>query len=527
MERKAVEERLMPIVWVAVLAYGASQIAIYATGGRPTAAFSFAPLLFLLLIVLGFGRRPETPRVGRGVWLPLLPFALFTIWYLFKRLFGEFSLAPILFHLQYELESNGLFLDFLRRISAMLLPFLLVGVAWWQLSARRSILRTAGEALFFPLLVLNPFSFGIADYVREAHAQSSVDLLAHYREPPAARSAGRQANLIHVYLESTERTLWNEAVFGDIAAPLKRLESQGFSATGIEQVKLTNWTLAGQVASSCGVPLLSVGLLRGNRYDHAETIMPEAACLSDILARDGYEMTFMKAAGIAFAGTDTFLESHGYTRWLGFHELGANYPAASNPWGLDDEDLFDAAWQEISRLRDARRPYAVTLTTLGGHAPEGYVSRSCLKDPAITALANTTLKAFACTNRLAAAFVDRLAAAGNLEDTIVVLQSDHLAMRNHVYETLKTLDRRNSFIMLGPGISPRLQSGARASLVDIYPTILEALGYSLPDDRAGLGVSLLSQRETLLRQIGLNRLNRAILSDSALRDRLWGLHRSM
>jgi phosphoglycerol transferase len=100
-------------------------------------------------------------------------------------------------------------------------------------------------------------------------------------------------------------------------------------------------------------------------------------------------------------------------------------------------------------------------------------------------------------------------------------------MRNHVYETLKTLDRRNSFIMLGPGISPRLQSGARASLVDIYPTILEALGYSLPDGRAALGVSLLSQRETLLRQIGLNRLNRAILSDSALRDRLWGLHRSM
>ena len=57
--------------------------------------------------------------------------------------------------------------------------------------------------------------------------------------------------------------------------------------------------------------------------------------------------------------------------------------------------------------------------------------------------------------------------------------------------------------------------------------ILEALGYSLPDDRAALGVSLLSQRETLLRQIGLNRLNRAILSDSDLRDRLWGLHRSM
>ncbi|MBZ7927183.1 sulfatase-like hydrolase/transferase (plasmid) [Ensifer adhaerens] len=50
---------------------------------------------------------------------------------------------------------------------------------------------------------------------------------------------------------------------------------------------------------------------------------------------------------------------------------------------------------------------------------------------------NDTLRALACTNALTAEFVDRLERSGLMEDTVLVIQSDHLAMRNEIYSMLE------------------------------------------------------------------------------------------
>lgn len=237
----------------------------------------------------------------------------------------------------------------------------------------------------------------------------------------------------------------------------------------------------------------------------------------------------MKGAMLQFAGTDGFVAAHNYHKGIGYSEIGANYPAPVtafgtrvNPWGIDDEDLFDAAFKEITALSTGKKPFGVTMTTIGGHSPQGYISRSCLSDADVMSLPNRTLQAFYCTNKLTEAFIEKLAEAGLLENTVVVVQSDHLAMRNQIYRQLKSIERRNTFIILKDGLSPNF-SAATATMVDTYPTLLEALGYTLPNRSAGLGMSLLSDRTTLAGQVGLNRLNDAILSDYALRDKLWGI----
>ncbi len=518
------------MIWAAIFALTILNVLVKVMDEDPNLIFYGFPPLFLILLALGFGRRFATGQPAMGWWLPLIPLTMLMIWCVFIQVFGHFSLAPILFHFQYEMESNGVMSSVALQVAMELLPFLLLYICWRQAARGHRRMQTFGSLLTVPLLVLNPFTFGIGNYVMRAYASDQLDLTRHFSDPSAAtKPKGRQPNLVHIYLESAERTLFDESLFGKTATPLKRLESRGFSATGIAESEKTNWTLAGHIASNCGTPLLGLGATDRNDFDQVNAMLPEAVCLSDILARDGYSLSFMKGAMLQFAGTDGFVAAHNYHKGIGYSEIGANYPAPVtafgtrvNPWGIDDEDLFDAAFKEITTLSTGKKPFGVTMTTIGGHSPQGYISRSCLSDADVMSLPNRTLQAFYCTNKLTEAFIEKLAEAGLLENTVVVVQSDHLAMRNQIYRQLKSIERRNTFIILKDGLSPNF-SAATATMVDTYPTLLEALGYTLPNRSAGLGVSLLSDRTTLAGQVGLNRLNDAILSDYALRDKLWGI----
>lgn len=519
------------MIWAAVFAITILNIAVKVVDEDPKLILYGFPPLFLILLALGFGRRFANGRPTMGWWLPLIPLAMLMIWCVFIQVFGSFSLAPILFHFQYEMESNGVMSSVALQVVMEILPFLLLFVCWRQAARGHRRMQMFGGLLTIPFLVFNPFTFGIGNHVMRAYASDQLDLTRHFSDPSVAmKPQDQQPNLIHIYLESTERTLWDESLFGKTASPLKRLEARGFSATGIAESEKTNWTLAGQIASNCGTPLLGLGTTGRYDFAHVKALLPKAVCLSDILARDGYDLTFMQGAMLGFAGTDGFVAAHHYQKGIGYGEIGANYPAPVtafgtrvNPWGIDDEDLFDAAFKEIMALSTGKKPFGLTISAIGGHSPRGFISRSCLADADVMSLPNQTLQAFYCTSKLTEAFISKLAKTGLLQNTVVVVQSDHLAMRNQVSRQLKSKERRNTFIILKDGLSPSVTATA-ATMVDTYPTILEALGYTLPDRKAGLGVSLLSGRTTLVGQVGLDELNDAILSDRALRDKLWGIH---
>jgi phosphoglycerol transferase len=247
--------------------------------------------------------------------------------------------------------------------------------------------------------------------------------------------------------------------------------------------------------------------------------MASVTCLTDILARDGYRTEFVKGFDLGFAGTDAFLRSHRYDRAMGLHE----YPGYSGPfseWGAYDDGLYDFALGEVKRLREAGEPFYFTLTTNGGHFPNGVVSPECGGDPERNENRLPLVAALDCTNRLTGRFIDRLEKAGLLENTIVVLQSDHLMMLNPLDAKLDAHSRRNLFIAFGPGV-PQAESDRPASMVDVYPTLLELLGYSLPEHRAALGVSLLSDKPTLIEELGKDELDHSIGTDMHLARSLW------
>ncbi|BBI58718.1 hypothetical protein HSBAA_00240 [Vreelandella sulfidaeris] len=91
-----------------------------------------------------------------------------------------------------------------------------------------------------------------------------------------------------------------------------------------------------------------------------------------------------------------------------------------------------------------------------------------------------------CSTWLARSLIDRLETEGLLDNTLVVVLSDHLTMRVSVWDQLTALDRDNTLIMLGDDIQPQ-RIRRDATMLDVFPTILDALGFRLEGEACRAG----------------------------------------
>ncbi|NIC05458.1 LTA synthase family protein, partial [Billgrantia bachuensis] len=235
----------------------------------------------------------------------------------------------------------------------------------------------------------------------------------------------------------------------------------------------------------------------------------------------GYQLTYMGGASVNFAGKGLFYEGHGFDTVLGREELQPllDDPEYVNNWGLYDDSLFEFSLEELRRLNAEGGPWGLVNLSLSGHAPYGYPAQACL-DRQGEFDGNDILFSVECSAWLARDFLAQAEAEGLLDNTVVIVASDHLTMRVSAWEQLIEGERDNTFILLGPGI-PQGRQRREASMVDVFPTILEAMGFTIDWHRAGLGVSLLSDEPTLLEEHGEEFFNARMREEIALQERLW------
>lgn len=486
---------------------------------QDTTAVGIALLVAAALGSANIGRR-SAPDRGIALLWSALPLLLVCVWYFFVTVFGEFNIWAVLFHIQMGMETPAVVRQYLNDAVPALAGFLLVLVGWGILASRDERLRRHDRWAFALLLLANPIFFQLA-FMAQAEVGEDGRLAARFVDVAAVGPVqGKKRNYIHIFLESAERTYFDEA-FGDVMSPIAPLEARGFSSTGLRQTALTGWSAAGIAAANCGVPLFAKGLMQSKYLEFVPEFLPSATCIGDLLARDGYALTFVMGAEMKFAGIGNLFARHGYNRLIGGQELDELYKGSKSAWGPDDEVVFQGALDEVRRLAATGKNYGITVDTAGGHAPNGHISSSCADDPAVSAISPAILRGTKCTNILAARFLKQLEEEGLLKDTVVVVQSDHLAMRSPVTQRLDALERRNLFFVYGDGIEPQ-RVNKPASPADIMPTILEFLGYRLPERRAGLGVSLRAgQLPSLVEAMGEAQYDDAVLRDSVLGDRLW------
>src|SRR5208282_6879460 len=104
-------------------------------------------------------------------------------------------------------------------------------------------------------------------------------------------------NLVIVYVESMEQSYADAQAFGKNRIPhLTLLQDDNVAFGRFVQVANTGWTIAGMVATMCGIPLKAIGLITKNYFDAFNAFLPDAACLGDILKENGYRTEFLQGA---------------------------------------------------------------------------------------------------------------------------------------------------------------------------------------------------------------------------------------
>lgn len=429
----------------------------------------------------------------------------------------------VLFHLRVGLDGAGLgeYLPLMAFTGGTLLACLTGGwLLWHKLTTGNSSgsrLQPWAPMALLVAIATHPAAVDINRLVqRQTQTLHSQPRASEHFAKVTTINLPRKKNLVVLYLESVERTYLDRALFPGLMPRLSTLEKQALSFTDVRQVFGTGWTIAGMVASQCGLPLVTPG--HGNSMAGTDQFLPEAHCLGDVLKHAGYNLNYMGGADLDFAGKGTFYRTHGFQSISGLHELKHQLrdPSFTSSWGLYDDDLYNLAQARFDDLAQQSQPFGLFMLTLDTHPPKGHRSKQCG-----TALYgngdNAMLNAVHCADQLASNFIEHVVNGPHAKDTVLLVVSDHLAMRNSAWSLLEKGHRRNLALVFDADHPGGLIDKPGAT-IDLAPTILQLLGGDAT--HFGYGRSLMAQSPTLVEAHGAE-ADSHLMADSAFLASLW------
>jgi len=350
-------------------------------------------------------------------------------------------------------------------------------------------------ALFFTLLSPGYAQAGYLFFLSSMVKKNVENVMFHAVLPKSPPKNILPISVVHIYAEGLEATFFDQNIFPDLMPKISNLSQKGLVVQGITQVALTGWTAAGQIASQCGYP----GVEGKQEFVQSKDRWP---CVGDILSKENYHMVYLNGSSLDFAGKGDFWKSHGYNQAFGdqfINDLAKTPHAPMSSWGAYDDTLMSASFNVYNDLQN-KKPFVLTMLTVDTHAPTGLKTPSCknipkyqMKDSSKTP---QTVQAAHCADFVIGGFLEKI--LKNLpEDTIVILQSDHLQTpRADSFLKLETSPKRaNLFMAWGKNIAPQILI-REATMFDVGPTILGLMGRS--PGGLNLGRDLMAKEKTLV-----------------------------
>ena len=339
------------------------------------------------------------------------------------------------------------------------------------------------------------------------------------------QTTAKKRNLIHIYLESMETSYTSFANGGvmddDMIKELVQLAKNNVTVRdsytdgliGATQTAGGGWTIAGHVNVEAGIPLkVPIG---GNNYGQNGTFLPGVITIGDILEKLGYNQEFIAGSNTQFAGSNVFFTTHGNYE---IKDINYYYQTKELPegyyvnWGFEDEKVFQFTKDALVQLASEDKPFNLTLRTADTHYPDGYVTE---KTPKKYKTSYENAISFSSTQIVE--FIKWIQKQPFYENTTIVINGDHLTMNKEILKDVPEIQRKIYFTIINPAnkFDKKRLYDRYYTLYDLFPTILEALGYDIKGDRLGLGVSLFSDQETLLEQYNLNVLDQHLKQASS------------
>lgn len=364
-----------------------------------------------------------------------------------------------------------------------------------RLSRRKNAVkleRTAGIAygvISMSILVVGCWQMAstvnLQGYLRTLNGEYSM--ADYYVKPEVAQLPSGDLNLVVIYLESMDDAFGNKDLIGEDALTTLKEATDGWETIErLSHYPSGGWTMPGIVSTQCGLP---------KRPPESETtFFGNAVCLGDILSNAGYTNVWMGGADAEFEDKGLFLKSHGYDEVLMkdyWAQLGEDVETRDF-WGLSDQRLFERAKEKIVDLRESGQPFNLELLTLDNHDPI-YQWEYCP-----TTSEDLTISTVRCQSDIVADFLDFMKNNGFMEDTVVVIMADHSMHAQFHPVSQYTLkmdnDDQRNIPLFNRIYSPNPIEIVREkdNQLHMYPTLLELVGATVKDGRAGLGVSLLN-----------------------------------
>ncbi len=425
-----------------------------------------------------------------------------------QKIFGDLDIGAIVFHVHNGVTGTPVSDYILPVLSAFLTIFSITN----SLIVAGSIVRLRQEIyLAFGALIMlvNPFIFHSVSVAKEYFTPSP--LLQKIVDPVVLPMKPNLPDIIMIFLEGTDSRFSDRTEFGSASQFLDVLRSQALSLSAVGQISGTGFSAAGMIASQCGLPPVGPPNLH---------ILAEQDCLGDVLRKFGYGLDFFVGGDKEFGGIRAFYEDHGGFRITGLEELrqlNSLFLESSVVSEIaDDELVFAAALQRHSEITSLPQPYAMVVETSGPHGRPSYLSRSC-SGTGRAEITNDVGRAVRCTTEHALRFVqtiqERQAMVRPDRLLRIIVLSDHLNHAAYFYSVAADLDGANTVLLLGDPVTAGRAIGRVGSMVDVYPTLLDWLGFARRPVSAGIGRSLLSDPPTLPENIGLTRNDLTSMED--------------
>ena len=246
---------------------------------------------------------------------------------------------------------------------------------------------------------------------------------------------------------------------------------------------------------------MSIGKNKTAQIQQA-SLLPSAYCVPDFLHDHGYQTFYLTGSDITFGAIGAFIDSHSFDDYFDLIKYGKENITKETKglWGFNDRTLFQLARKELSRLAQSDKPFFLMMNTIDSHHPDGFVDQTCptkygdFKDVVL------------CTDQQIDSFMTWIEQQPFYKETVIIVLGDHVAMKNTLYKTLLKNNQREVFnLFINSSLSK--PSDRPFTSFDLAPTILEAVGFPLASNQFGLGISLFSDKKTLLQKFSYQEID--------------------
>ena len=336
----------------------------------------------------------------------------------------------------------------------------------------------------------------------------------------------KKNNLLFLMLESMESD-FQEAIINTKKENLipeisKYMENNISFFPGGITIKGTGWTIGEVVAKNCAIPL--IGLI--NNMNDIKNFLPKAPCLMNVLQNNGYAFYLIQGSTIKFAAMENFLISHKVNK-NHIYDIShfQNHQTHDSIFFdiIPDYILYNESKKIISKISsNTSKPWAIQILTMDTHGPYGRFDSNCVDVPYPKDIRYQYPNVLKCASKQLDNFLKWAKEQPWYENTTIVVMGDHPAMidKDLLGFSKERKDRLWLNLFINSTLTPSQRQRTFTSL-DMFPTVLEAMGAQIEGHALGLGRSLFSNEKTLIEKYGKDSLNTLINKRSIEYESFW------